>query len=131
MAAKVLVKLIDGPSGFEVAAALTEQQLENVRRECSLLASISHPNIVQVRGGVGGGVEGGRSGAQRCILDNASASGHWCEVAAKPWLTPTRRLASCSLLSLPSACLPRTNRIAPSPSSCRSSCVPASGPPPL
>lgn len=53
VAAKVLVKLRDGPSGFEVAAALTEQQLEKVRRECSLLASVRHPNIVQVRVGSG------------------------------------------------------------------------------
>ena len=74
MAAKVLVQLRDGPGGFQVAGTLDEQQLEKVRRECSLLASISHPNIVQVRGGVGVGVGRSRSGGQRCIMGISNGS---------------------------------------------------------
>lgn len=53
VAAKVLVKLEDGPNGPEVAAALSEKQLETIQRECLLLASTSHPNIVQVRSEAG------------------------------------------------------------------------------
>ena len=32
-----------------VAVALPEKQLQKLQRECSLMASVSHPNIVQVR----------------------------------------------------------------------------------
>lgn len=53
VAAKVLAKLTFGPDGSRVAATLSKQQLEKVRRECSLLASVRHPNIVQVRVGSG------------------------------------------------------------------------------
>ncbi|PRW50803.1 Serine threonine- kinase CTR1 [Chlorella sorokiniana] len=48
VAAKVLVPLRQGPSGIEAAGSLTERQLAKVQRECSLLASVRHPNIVQI-----------------------------------------------------------------------------------
>ncbi len=50
VAAKVLVPLRRGPNGLEAAGTLNERQLEKFHRECSLLASVRHPNIVQVRG---------------------------------------------------------------------------------
>ena len=50
VAAKVLVPLRTGLNGVEAAGKLTERQLEKFHRECSLLASVRHPNIVQVCG---------------------------------------------------------------------------------
>ncbi|PRW50898.1 Serine threonine- kinase CTR1 [Chlorella sorokiniana] len=48
VAAKVLVPLRQGPSGKEAAGSPTERQLQKFHRECSLLTSVRHPNIVQI-----------------------------------------------------------------------------------
>lgn len=50
MAAKALVPLRAGLHGYKAAASLTDRELEKFHRECSILASVSHPNVVQVRG---------------------------------------------------------------------------------
>lgn len=50
VAAKALVPLRAGLHGYKAVGSLTERELQRFHRECSTLASVSHPNVVQVRG---------------------------------------------------------------------------------
>lgn len=79
VAAKALVPLRAGLHGYKATASLTERELEKFHRECSILASVSHPNVVQVRGagqaaagvlGLLGPVSGdaGMRFSQNCLL---------------------------------------------------------------